>query len=51
MSDLNEPIAFDRYRAEALALRSAAMAGMFRVLWHLIAARRRRGYPGVATAA
>jgi hypothetical protein len=44
MSDRHAPIPYDRYRAEAKALRSAAMGAVFRRLRHALARPRRR-YP------
>lgn len=51
MSDQHEPIAYDRYRAEALALRSAAYGEMFRRLRRLLRRKRRREHPAVVGAA
>ena len=51
MSDQRAPIAYDRHRAEALALRSAAYGEMFRRLRRLLRRSRRRDYPAVAGAA
>ena len=51
MSDQRAPIPYDRYRAEAHALRSAAYGDLFRRLRRLLAPRpRRERHPPAASA-
>jgi hypothetical protein len=51
MSDQRAPIPYDRYRAEAHALRSAAYGAIFRRLRRLVVGRRSGNYSGAAGAA
>ena len=50
MSDHREFIPYERYRAEARALRAAAIDSMFRRLAARLARPRRRAYPPAGSA-